>query len=524
MIKRSVMKEITVPAQISNVKKLRNFVLEVLRKGRISPEIISRYRLAVEEASVNIVKHGYRQKSGLITLRIVVERRQIIVSLLDNGLFYDLRQKKDPNLKQYVEERHRGGLGIFMIRKLMDEIDYSKTGKGNQLRMMIKRKKGAGRGRFNNLRDFFLKNKYTGISATALTLVIVIIYLFFYFHSKKELTQIYLDTGMIVSESLATALKNDVEESGLFNDLTLAPKVNEKRLEFNELIWGILVVETDSNIYYSTHNSILGKYQPGVSAEVLEPNVRLSQVLSGEWVYDLSSEITSLSNQNMGQVHILLRQKYIDAKIRQKQLSYLTRLVIILLAGYLVIIGVIHAAVSPIRNLARDIGSKNPMALSNGLGGELQDINKIKNSFQEYQERERGLRERLSEQDKMKAEMQKAQNIQKQLLPKNYPKLEGFDIFALYEAASIVGGDYFDFIHVDEDLLGVIIADVAGKGTAGAMFMTMVRTMLWSASRGVHRAADVLINVNSDIDEGHVKGPFITAFYLVLDTKKRSLN
>ena len=130
----------------------------------------------------------------------------------------------------------------------------------------------------------------------------------------------------------------------------------------------------------------------------------------------------------------------------------------------------------------------------------------------------------LQIQERLQKEMQVAQEIQQTLLPMEFPTLEGYEISAYYEAAKEVGGDYYDFVEVDQDTIGIAVADVSGKGVPGSLVMTMIRTALRTEARGIKDAAEVLARVNAFVSNDIKKGMFVTVFYLIIDSKNRKLN
>src|SRR6267154_548592 len=117
--------------------------------------------------------------------------------------------------------------------------------------------------------------------------------------------------------------------------------------------------------------------------------------------------------------------------------------------------------------------------------------------------------------------MQVAQEIQQSLLPRHVPEIEGYEIGALYRAAKEVGGDYYDFVQVDDRTVGVVVADVSGKGVPGSLVMTMIRTALRMEARGNRSASDVMARMNTFVTEDMKKGMFVTMFYVVLDSVNR---
>ncbi|MBI4575350.1 MAG: SpoIIE family protein phosphatase [Planctomycetes bacterium] len=116
-----------------------------------------------------------------------------------------------------------------------------------------------------------------------------------------------------------------------------------------------------------------------------------------------------------------------------------------------------------------------------------------------------------------------ATEIQTKLLPDRIPRIPGFDIFAFYLSAKEVGGDYYDFITVGPHHLGMVVADVSGKGIPGSMVMTMTRSLARLAAKRNPSAADTLKKVNHVLAKDMRRGMFVTACYMVLEIPARAV-
>ena len=127
------------------------------------------------------------------------------------------------------------------------------------------------------------------------------------------------------------------------------------------------------------------------------------------------------------------------------------------------------------------------------------------------------------EKERMTRELDIARGIQRKLLPQEPPRLRGVSISASSVAAQEVGGDYYDFLRLDEDRLAFIVADVAGKGTSAAFYMAEMQGIFQSASRLVQRPKDFLNLANRALAPTLEKHTFISVVYGILDTKKESL-
>jgi serine phosphatase RsbU (regulator of sigma subunit)/anti-sigma regulatory factor (Ser/Thr protein kinase) len=116
-------------------------------------------------------------------------------------------------------------------------------------------------------------------------------------------------------------------------------------------------------------------------------------------------------------------------------------------------------------------------------------------------------------------ELQLAEKIQRDLLPRQLPELDGWELGARYEPARQVGGDLYDFIALPDGRLGIVIADVTDKGVPAAMVMATCRSVLRAAATGTDRPTpgDVLGRVNSLLLPDIPDNMFVTCFYAILD-------
>ncbi len=118
-----------------------------------------------------------------------------------------------------------------------------------------------------------------------------------------------------------------------------------------------------------------------------------------------------------------------------------------------------------------------------------------------------------------------ASEIQSNLVPKRMLKVPGYDIGAYYRPSKEVGGDYYDFIEINEDLEGLIVADVSGKGIPGSLVMSMARAFIrMEAERGHNTSpGDTLAKANRMLAQDIKKGMFVTALYAILNKKTNEL-
>jgi serine phosphatase RsbU (regulator of sigma subunit) len=123
------------------------------------------------------------------------------------------------------------------------------------------------------------------------------------------------------------------------------------------------------------------------------------------------------------------------------------------------------------------------------------------------------------EQEIMKQELTIATQIQQALLPKKNPDFSFLETGSFYQAAKEVGGDYFDWIIIDDEHLGIVMADVSGKGIPGSLVMTMTRNILKVKATTILDPEQVLKEVNEVLQPDLKRGMFVTVWYGVLNLK-----
>ena len=120
------MNELDIQAVRENLPDVLRFVEENIKETDCSLKVRMQLFVAVEEIFVNIASYAYDPEVGRTFIRVETTEDPITVKLLfiDNGHPYDPLAKEDPNLKIPLKERRKGGLGIFMVKKTMDDVSY----------------------------------------------------------------------------------------------------------------------------------------------------------------------------------------------------------------------------------------------------------------------------------------------------------------------------------------------------------------------------------------------------------------
>lgn len=123
-------------ATTANLADVRTFVSKHAQEHGFSARQIDDIQLAVDEACTNIIKHAYNyDASKKLTIELEFDTDQLIVILTDQGAGFNSGKYKKPDLKKQIEKKKRGGMGVYLIRNLMDEVTYTAKNKKNILRM-----------------------------------------------------------------------------------------------------------------------------------------------------------------------------------------------------------------------------------------------------------------------------------------------------------------------------------------------------------------------------------------------------
>ena len=127
-----MMKELYLDAVIENLDRVLDFVNTELEAHDCDMKVQTQISIAIEEIFVNIAHYAYKPEVGGVSIRVAVAD-EIVIEFEDKGIPYNPLEKIDPDINRTAEEREIGGLGIFMVKKFMDSIEYRNIDKKNIL-------------------------------------------------------------------------------------------------------------------------------------------------------------------------------------------------------------------------------------------------------------------------------------------------------------------------------------------------------------------------------------------------------
>ena len=181
------------------------------------------------------------------------------------------------------------------------------------------------------------------------------------------------------------------------------------------------------------------------------------------------------------------------------------------------ITGSIHALSQATDHVRKgDFGHKVRVRSRDQLGELAGSFNLMTASIQD-------LLKQSAEKERLEEELRIARKIQMSLLPKGEVELPGLTVAALCLPATEVGGDYYDFISLDDKRLALLIADVSGKGTSAALYMAVLKGLILSLSKIYQSPRQLLIDANKILSAHMDSRSFITMSYAVIDMGKRTM-
>ncbi len=199
---------------------------------------------------------------------------------------------------------------------------------------------------------------------------------------------------------------------------------------------------------------------------------------------------------------------------------------IILIAAGILLLFLHRSAIRPLRRILRAVRrymeDKDSVAVVEAMGaihtqnefGVLSDdISELAEEIDRYNAENVRL---AAEQEKVSAELSLAATIQRDMLPKQFPDLPQLDLYAMMTPAKEVGGDFYDFFMIDDDHIGLVVADVSGKGVPASLYMMMSMIVIRNYARAGKSPAEVLRKSNRSICENNDDKMFVTVWFGIL--------
>jgi serine/threonine-protein kinase RsbW len=133
-----VKQTLNIESKTEQLVTVRDFVSNAAVKSGFSDEEVGKIALAVDEACTNVIKHAYRyNRTKKIKVTVARTDDDFEIVIVDNGRHFDPKSIKNPDPKEYLAHPKRGGLGVHLMKSLMDIVEYNiEAGKSNQVRLV----------------------------------------------------------------------------------------------------------------------------------------------------------------------------------------------------------------------------------------------------------------------------------------------------------------------------------------------------------------------------------------------------
>jgi anti-sigma regulatory factor (Ser/Thr protein kinase) len=132
------MLRVSLANQVGEIRRINSALADLLAEEGVPDRTIHHVRLVVEELVSNIVRYGFDdQRAHRIDVDVRTEMRRVVVTIEDDGREFNPNNAPPPPLHEPLEERRIGGLGIFLVKKLTSDLDYSRMNNRNRVRATV---------------------------------------------------------------------------------------------------------------------------------------------------------------------------------------------------------------------------------------------------------------------------------------------------------------------------------------------------------------------------------------------------
>ena len=293
---------------------------------------------------------------------------------------------------------------------------------------------------------------------------------------------------------------------------------------------GFTIIDPDEDLFYiGTLIPVPPEFPDLKRGQAIEPTVSVTE-------YGWLCSAYDIIHTSDGGYAALVGVDIDMSEVMAERKAFLTRMIIS--SGELLLISIIASClmmhkvvVEPLKMLSdatsgfteHDHGFKKediislPITSNDEIGDLYQVIRTMQGKIVEYLD---NLTRVTAEKERISAELSIATQIQADMLPRIFPPFPSrhdFDIYATMTPAKEVGGDFYDFFLIDDDHLGLVMADVSGKGVPAALFMVIAKTLIKNRAMMGGGPAEVLRYVNEQLCEGNEAELFVTVWFAIVE-------
>ena len=524
-------RRLIIPAELKSLTTIRDFAIKSGQKFGYNLRQLNGLKLSLDEVCTNIIRYAYKgMQTGDIRIEMSRNNDRVVTKVIDSGVSFDIDTVTDPDINRLVKEGRKGGFGIYLMKQLNDDVEYTRVGVKNVLTLTNKVEPKPTFGELIK-RNFQPKKMTIRVRfAVIATLIISFISVGTFFLAsltqKRALTRQYVNNYVTILRNFVTTSSEYILSE---RSLLIVEQIYEL-IEEEPSIVRLTVIDRNGTIIADKVVQSIGKgySSPGGVVPLIDQEYLVQEYEDSEFGTSLYYSVPiKISDTLIGKAFLAIQKEQIEGVVssRVNRMRIFLYMVLFWFVGIVGISFLGNMFVTPVKKITEELNRVGREGIAGGFHfsgyGEFADISTAFNRMMKELKRSEV---KLTDQARLKKEMQLAQNIQQTLLPREVPETEGFEIAARYDAAMEVGGDYYDFFYVDEQSIGLTVGDVSGKGVGGAFLMSIVRTALRLEARGQKDAGEVLVQLNTTLSGEFKKGMYITLFYIILDSRRRSIN
>ena len=507
------------PAETGVLDDVREFAQSALSATGLGRHAVAGLLLAIEEAITNVIRHGYLYGPGRVQVRIRRTKRTVEIVVTDSGRPYEVDFNATPDPQELARTGRRGGLGLLLLRKVTDRIDYRRVNNQNILALIKHIRTIPGPAHFRSS----MRRRIAWIGGTAVAIAVATGAYLLEGGTRRATTDEFVDRWTEYGRTAAASATQEIFNER--SDVEVDQFVVELK-KAHPYVRYLVILDHEGRIRADSEG-------PQNLHELYVPPAGVPVGRDGHWpvpfgeetVYHFSSDM-ALADQGVGSVVFGVPESMLKAQLEARQARILTWSVLALIAGELLVVLIAFGISRPLYRLgdilqrAKSEGARIPP--SNGAPDE---IRQVLDAVNEVTEAVVAAEKQFAQRQAAQRELKQAQQLQRALVPLELPEIPGYDAAAMLRMARHVGGDYYDLIPLDADREQwlLIVADVAGKGFPAALVMTAVRTAVRLLAPGFQTPAEILTALDDYLCRHHPGGPFVTAVCAVLELRTHRL-
>lgn len=501
------------------LEDIRVFVQTALLETPLPKKAIAGLMLAVEEAVTNILRHGYLYGPGRVRIRVRRTKRWVSIIIADSGRPYTMDVDGAPDARQLAATGRRGGLGMYLIKRVTDRLDLQRIGDENVLTMS----KRLHAGMRYPLTHSSMRRRVAWTGALAVFLFVVagswIIERQATGRVKKAFYHQWEQFGRSAAAAASQHILNDRSDAE-FDQLVVDLKAAHPGLDYLVILSELPLADGTTDIRVRANSE-----SPEEVHEIYTPPEGAPVGQEGQWLVKVNGRPTIHFAQD-----VRVGDHAIGAVVwgvPEAALSGLVNGVLVrvgqwagvaLLGGWILVLMGAAWTTKPIQKLVDTLRNGKPASHEpESLMAEPEEVREVVEAFQKATETVAQTERQMAERDMQQRELEASRHLQRALMPQGLPEIEGYAFGAKCRMARQVGGDYYDVLRLADGRWLVIVADVAGKGLPAGLTMTAFRTATRLLTP-MHISPRLLLGALHDyLVTNHQSGPFVTACCVALD-------